>query len=72
MDNQNQTTEIVLAIDPGSAKFGYAIVDSKGEMLSKGVGKHEDFETIIATLIDANHITAIALGDGTNSDNFER
>jgi RNase H-fold protein (predicted Holliday junction resolvase) len=62
----------ILAIDPGTAKIGYALVDNAGTPRSQGVVYLADWEARLGQLMAGQAITVIVLGDGTNRLNMQR
>ncbi len=60
-------SRVILGVDPGTRKAGYALVDGAGDVLIMGI---EDIQRLPARLaeIGATHeIEAVALGTGTNA-----
>jgi len=62
----------ILAIDPGTAKIGYAAVDNAGIPLKQGVVYLADWEGELGRLMAGCAIQIIVLGDGTNRLNMQQ
>jgi len=63
--------EIIIAIDPGTKKCGYAVVDSNLSVLQREVISTEKIAKIIEDSLDIYKINKIILGNGTNYENIE-
>jgi RNase H-fold protein (predicted Holliday junction resolvase) len=61
-----------LAIDPGTTKIGYAVVDHAGRSGVQGVVAFQGWERQLAELADLGRIRIVVLGDGTNRVNIEQ
>ena len=57
----------VIAIDPGRAKCGLAILSEKGEILYRSVDRPGCIQRLLPELIDKYHPFALIVGDGTGS-----
>ncbi len=57
----------VLAIDPGRAKCGFAVVNAQMQVLHCETAAIIDFETVLARLLDVYQPAAVAVGNGTGS-----
>jgi len=64
--------EIIIAIDPGTKKCGYAVVDSNLSVLQREVTSTEGIIKIIEDSFNVYKIDEIILGDGTNYKNIEK
>jgi RNase H-fold protein (predicted Holliday junction resolvase) len=64
--------EIIIAIDPGTKKCGYAVVDSNLSVLQREVTSTERIIKIIEDSFNVYKIDEIILGDGTNYKNIEK
>jgi len=64
-------TEIILAIDPGTKKCGYALVDSNLTLLSKNIIYFENLSKKLEELFCDYRIGKVILGDGTNYKKVE-
>ncbi len=64
--------EIIIAIDPGTKKCGYAVVDSDTSVLQKEVIPTDNIINNIKDSLKAYKINKIILGDGTNYKNIEK
>lgn len=61
-------SRVILGVDPGTRKAGYAVVDATGAILSLGIEELERLLPRIAQMAAAHAIDAVALGTGTNSE----
>jgi RNase H-fold protein (predicted Holliday junction resolvase) len=57
----------VLALDPGRAKCGIAVVDEQCTLLHRCVVAPGECSGVVAELLDRYPIVSIVLGDGTGS-----
>lgn len=64
--------EIIIAIDPGTKKCGYAVVDSNLSVLQRVVASTEGIIKIIEDSFNVYKIDEIILGNGTNYKNIEK
>jgi len=64
--------EIIIAIDPGTQKCGYAVVDSNLSVLQSEVPSTEGIIKIIEGSFNVYKIDEIILGNGTNYKNIEK
>jgi len=62
---------VILAIDPGTTKIGWAIVDDSGEAVDQGVLYLDRGVGQLRKLIDPPAVRAVVIGDGTNRVNIE-
>src|SRR4030042_2612396 len=63
--------EIIIAIDPGTKKCGYAVVDSNLSILQREVVPTEKITKTIEDSLNIYKINKIILGNGTNYKNIE-
>ena len=63
--------EIVIAIDPGTKKCGYAVVGSNLSVLQREVISAEKIAKTIQDSLNTYKINKIILGNGTNYKNIE-
>lgn len=63
--------EIIIAIDPGTKKCGYAVVDSNLSVLQREVVPTEKITKTIEDSLNIYKINKIILGNGTNYKNIE-
>jgi len=63
--------EIIIAIDPGTKKCGYAVVDSNLSVLQREVISTEKIAKTIEDILNIYKINKIILGNGTNFKNIE-
>ena len=64
--------EIIIAIDPGTKKCGYAVVDSNLSVLQREVISTEKIAKNIEDSLNIYKINKIILGNGTNYKNIEK
>jgi len=64
--------EIIIAIDPGTKKCGYAVVDSNLSVLQRKVIPTEKIAGTIGDSLNIYKINKIILGNGTNYKNIEK
>jgi len=64
--------EIIIAIDPGTKKCGYAVVDSNLSVLQREVISTEKITKAIEDSLNIYKINKIILGNGTNYKNIEK
>jgi len=59
---------MVLGIDPGTRKAGYAVVDETGRVVEQGIEELQPLLGRLQKLASERPIAAIALGHGTNAE----
>jgi len=64
--------EIIIAIDPGTKKYGYAVMDSNLSVLQKEVISTEKIAKTIEDSLNIYKINKIILGNGTNYKQIEK
>ena len=64
--------EIIIAIDPGTKKCGYAVVDSNLSVFQREVISIEKIAKNIKDSLNIYKINKIILGNGTNYKNIEK
>jgi len=64
--------EIIIAIDPGTKKCGYALVDSNLSVLQREVISTEKIKKTIEDSLNIYKINKIILGNGTHYKNIEK
>ena len=64
--------EIIVAIDPGTRKCGYAVVDSNLSVLQREVTPTDNIRNNIEDSSKIYKINKIILGDGTNYKQIEK
>ena len=64
--------EIIIAIDPGTKKCGYAVVNSNLSVLRREVTSIEGIIKTIEDSFNVYKIDEIILGNGTNYKNIEK
>jgi RNase H-fold protein (predicted Holliday junction resolvase) len=62
---------VILAIDPGTSKVGWAIVDNSGRAVDQGIMFLDRGAGQLAELIDPPAVRTVVIGDGTNRMNIE-
>jgi len=62
---------LILAIDPGTSKLGWAYVDSLGKTVDQGILLIDNWDGRIQELVATDQIRIVVLGDGTNRVNIE-
>lgn len=63
---------MILAIDPGMRKIGWALVEADGRPLGQGILPLEGWEAALARRVEVGRIALVVLGDGTNRVNIEQ
>ena len=63
---------MILAIDPGTAKIGWATVDNLGKKVDQGILEAEGWDRRLNELVPLTEIRVVVLGDGTNRVNIEQ
>ncbi len=63
---------LVLGVDPGRAKAGFAVVGPDGDVVTRGVEAIEGLQARLMQLLAGGSVGAIALGRGTNSGAVRR
>ena len=63
--------EIIIAIDPGTKKCGYAMIDSHLRVLQREVVLTEQITKTIQDSLNIYKVNKIILGNGTNYKNLE-
>ncbi|HEY5095340.1 MAG TPA: hypothetical protein VII69_09515 [Candidatus Eremiobacteraceae bacterium] len=63
---------VIIGIDPGSAKCGYAVVGSDGARLALEVLPIGDLPERVSRDVRASDVEAICIGHATNSRDVER
>jgi RNase H-fold protein (predicted Holliday junction resolvase) len=66
------SSEYILAIDPGTSKIGWALVDETGIPVGQGVVYALDWESKLGQTLAGRKISIIVLGDGTNRLNMQQ
>lgn len=57
---------LVLGVDPGRSKAGFAVVSPDGGVLARGIEAIEALQARLSQVVAGGGIDAIALGRGTN------
>jgi RNase H-fold protein (predicted Holliday junction resolvase) len=63
---------LILAIDPGTEKIGWAAVNEAGLPAGQGIVRGTDWEQQLGRLIDIGQVRVVVIGDGTNRVNIEQ
>ena len=64
--------EIIIAIDPGTKKCGYTVVDSNLSVLQREVISTEKIAGAIEDSLNIYKMNKVILGNGTNYKNIEK
>lgn len=62
---------VILAIDPGTIKIGWAVVEERGKPVKQGILILERGVDRLGQLVNRQAIRTVVLGDGTNRVNIE-
>lgn len=62
----------ILAIDPGTTKLGWALVEPAGAVRGQGVIPFSDWERQLVELVAVDRVAVAVIGDGTNRMNIEQ
>jgi RNase H-fold protein (predicted Holliday junction resolvase) len=65
-------SQLILAIDPGTEKIGWAAVDQAGAVAGQGIVRGSDWDKQLGRLIDIGHVRVVVIGNGTNRVNIEQ
>ncbi len=65
-------SNLILAIDPGTSKIGWAAVDRNGKVAGQGILRGSEWADQLAELVDVGLIRVVVIGDGTNRVNIEQ
>ncbi len=60
-------TQVVLGVDPGRSKAGYALVEDSGQVIVAGIEPIDRLQARVVELLSGRRVRAIALGRGTNA-----
>jgi RNase H-fold protein (predicted Holliday junction resolvase) len=58
---------VVIGVDPGRSKAGYALLESTGAVVIAGIEPIDRLQARLSALIEGRRVQAIALGRGTNA-----
>lgn len=61
----------VLAVDPGTAKMGWALVDGLGKAHAQGVIRMDGWAGELGRCLENREVSFVVIGDGTNRSNME-
>jgi RNase H-fold protein (predicted Holliday junction resolvase) len=61
---------MILAIDPGTSKIGWALVDNLGKAAGQGITPIGQWDDQLRQLADPGGITVVVIGNGTNRMNI--
>ena len=62
---------MIVAIDPGTDKIGWAIVDRAGQALAQGITFLDRGADRLTESVDPSVVRTVVIGDGTNRVNIE-
>lgn len=57
--------DVIVAIDPGRAKSGYAVMTSNGRVVHKGIVSTDTITAAVESAVPLGQVQAFAVGDGT-------
>ncbi|MBV8149201.1 MAG: pre-16S rRNA-processing nuclease YqgF [Candidatus Eremiobacteraeota bacterium] len=60
-------SSLVLGVDPGSSKAGYALVDATGAVIAAGIVPVAELHDVVAGLARERTVAAVAMGRGTRA-----
>lgn len=63
---------MILAIDPGMSKIGWALTDDSGQARGQGIIPQSDWDNRLTGLVDLGAVGIVVIGDGTNRLNIEQ
>lgn len=61
---------VILAIDPGTVRIGYALVDNRGKAVTQGIVNLDEGLGRLGQLAEARVVRTVVIGDGTNQMNI--
>jgi RNase H-fold protein (predicted Holliday junction resolvase) len=61
----------VLAVDPGTSKMGWALVDTLGKAHAQGIIRMDGWSGELVHTLAGRDISVVVLGDGMNRSNME-
>ncbi len=61
----------VLAVDPGTSKMGWALVDTFGKAHAQGIIRMDGWSGDLGSRLQGRDIRVVVLGDGMNRSNME-
>jgi RNase H-fold protein (predicted Holliday junction resolvase) len=61
----------VLAVDPGTSKMGWALVDGMGKNHAQGIIRMEGWIGELGRILEDRDVSVVVLGNGTNRSNME-
>jgi len=61
---------MILAIDPGKYKFGYAVLTNEKRVLKQGTAEVNDLSSIVQRMIALFNVKAVVIGDRTGGNQF--
>lgn len=59
---------LILGVDPGTRKAGYAVIDENGRVLAQGIEPPDLLLERLRSLTNERAVEAVALGRGTNAN----
>jgi len=62
---------VILAIDPGTTKVGWAVVDNSGKAVDQGIEFLDRGSGRLGELVDPPAVRTVVIGNGTNRVNIE-
>jgi RNase H-fold protein (predicted Holliday junction resolvase) len=64
--------KIVLAIDPGKKKCGFAVVDNKLHFIEGEIAENKELIHRIEIYLEKHNISNVVIGSGTNSEEIKK
>lgn len=64
--------DVIVAVDPGRVKSGFALVTSSGRVLHKGIVATADIATAVAQFVSLRNAAAFVVGDGTAAPDVQK
>lgn len=61
---------MILAIDPGKCKFGYAVLTKEKEVIKQGTAAVDDLAALVGQLVAGFAIKTVVIGDRTGGNQF--
>lgn len=61
---------MILAIDPGKYKFGYAVLTKEKRVLRQGTAEVNDLSSIVAQMVALFDVKTVVIGDRTGGQQF--
>ncbi|HEY8391281.1 MAG: pre-16S rRNA-processing nuclease YqgF [Firmicutes bacterium] len=62
--------QMILAIDPGKCKFGYAVLTNEKKVLRQGTADVRDLSSIVTRMVARFDVKTVVIGDRTGGNQF--